>query len=204
VDITVPGSGGRRPRPGIRLHRARSLEGQATVHAGLPVTSPARTVLDLAARLDRRGIERIVNQAESARLADVPSLVALAGAQAGHRGAARLLATLGEHVPGTTLTKSELEERFLRLCRDAGLPRPLCNHDVEGLEVDVVFAGERLLVETDSWTWHRSRQAFEADRRRDAIHAAAGYRTLRFTHRQIADDPGAVIRALAAALARAA
>jgi very-short-patch-repair endonuclease/predicted transcriptional regulator of viral defense system len=202
VDVTVPGSGGRPRRPGVRLHRARSLDGQTAIKDGIPVTTPARTILDLAAKLDGRPLERLLDQAENARLTDVPSLDALARAHATHKGARKLRATLQDHEPGTTLTKSELEERFLKLCRRAGLPKPKVNDDVEGLEVDFVFKDDRVLVETDSWRHHKSREAFENDRRRDAIHAAAGYRTLRFTHRQITHDPTTVERALSAALTR--
>jgi very-short-patch-repair endonuclease len=96
--------------------------------------------------------------------------------------------------------KSELEERFLELCRQAGLPRPRVNHHVEGPEVDFVFTNHRVLVETDSWRHDKTRESFENDRRRDAAHAAAGYRPLRFTHRLITSDPTSVERALGAAL----
>ena len=90
------------------------------------------------------------------------------------------------------LTKSELEELMLALCHDHGLPRPKVNVDVAGLEVDFVFADHRLAVEADSWTYHRTRRAFERDRERDAILARAGYRTLRFTHRQLTREPAMV------------
>jgi very-short-patch-repair endonuclease len=202
IDVTVAGSGGRRRRPGIRVHRARSLAGQTTVRDGIRVTTPARTILDLAIGLDGRPLERLLDRAELLRLADRPSLDAMARANAGHSGARRLAATLRDHEPGTTLTRSELEERFLGLCREAGLPRPRVNHHVEGYEVDFVFAAQRLLVETDGWRHHRSRASFEGDRRRDAVHAAAGYRTLRFTHRQLANEAATVIAALATALTR--
>jgi very-short-patch-repair endonuclease len=199
VDVTARRTG--RSRPGIRIHRPRTLRpNETTTKDGIPVTTPARTILDLAAKLDGRPLERLLDQAESARLTDVPSLAALARAHAGHRGASKLRAALEDHEPGTTLTKSELEERFLALCRRAGLPRPNVNDDVEGLEVDFVFKDDRVLVETDSWRHHKSRDAFENDRRRDATHAAAGYRTLRFTHRQIAGEPATVAATIAAAM----
>src|SRR4051794_19223938 len=117
IDVTVPGSGGRQRRTGIRVHRARHLDGRTTTHEGIPVTTPERTILDLAATLQRRPLERVLDQAENTRLTDVPSLVAIARTTPGHRGASKLLTTLDDHVPGTTLTKSELEERFLKLCR---------------------------------------------------------------------------------------
>jgi very-short-patch-repair endonuclease len=129
---------------------------------------------------------------------DRTALLAIAAASNGHRGSARLLQVLSEHVPGTTVTRSELEERMLLLCRAHGLPRPLVNHHVEGIEVDFVFRGARLLVEADSWRYHRDRDAFERDRERDAIFARAGYRVLRFTDRQMRSDPHAVAATIAA------
>src|SRR5215210_3037679 len=198
VDVTIA-DGGSRKRKGLRIHRARDLTGQTTTHDAIPVTTPARTILDLAATLQRRPLERLLDQAQNTRLTDVVSLEALARAHTGHRGASRLLATLDAHEPGATLTKSELEERFLALCRDAGLPRPRVNAWVQGFEVDFVFAEQRLLVETDGWSWHRTRAAFERDRHRDAVHARAGYRTLRFTHRQLTQAPHDVAATVAAA-----
>jgi very-short-patch-repair endonuclease len=204
VDVTVPGTGGRQRRAGIRVHRARNLVGQTDVKDGIPVTTPGRTILDLAASLDRRGIERLLDRAEDRRLGDVIPLDALARANPGHRGAHKLLAILNDHDPGTTLTRSELEELFLALCRRAGLPEPKVNDHVELLEADFILEGQRVLVETDSWEHHRSRASFERDRERDAIHAAAGWRTLRFTHRQLVNEPATVVRALEAALYRGA
>jgi very-short-patch-repair endonuclease len=200
VDVTVPGTGGRRRRKGVRVHRARDLAGQTTTHDGIPVTTPARTILDLAATLQTRPLERLLDQAENARLTDVASLAALARAHTGHRGASKLLAVLGTHVPGTTLTRSELEERFLELCRAHGLPRPRVNHPVEGRERDFVFVAERLVIEADSWRHHRSREAFENDRRRDAVLLRAGYRTLRVTDRQLTGAPHDVAATLNAVL----
>jgi hypothetical protein len=201
VDITIPGTGGRRRRARLRIHRARCLDRQVTIRERIPVTTPARTILDLAATLNRRALERVLDQAEVLRLADVPALVAAARVTTGHPGARQLLDALDGHAPGTTLTRSDLEERFLALCRAAGLPRPLCNHPVVGPKVDFVFPDQRLLVETDSWRWHRSRAQFESDRRRDAVHAAAGWRTLRLTHDRIAHHPREVAEIVGAVLA---
>jgi very-short-patch-repair endonuclease len=202
TDITVRRTG-RGTRPGLRIHRPRQLSStEVTTHLGIPVTTPARTILDLAATLQRRPLERLLDQAENARLTDVACLAALARAHPGHRGAGRLLRALSRHTPGTTLTRSEREERFLALCRAHGLPQPRVNEYVEGFEVDFSFLDARLLVETDSWTWHRSREAFERDRHRDAAHTRAGYSTLRFTHRQLTHEPAAVAATLRAALNR--
>jgi very-short-patch-repair endonuclease len=145
----------------------------------------------------RDGAER----AEILELTYCGALDALAAARTGHRGAGRLRCALREHDVGTTLTRSELEERFLALCRAHDLPQPRVNARVAGLEVDFLFKPEGLVVETDGWRYHRTRQAFERDRRRDAALTRAGYRTLRFTHRQVTADVRSVAQTVAAALA---
>jgi very-short-patch-repair endonuclease len=202
-DVTVPGAGGRRKRKGLRIHRARDLADQTATHDGIPVTTPARTILDLAATLQTRPLERLLDQAENARLTDVAALDALARAHPGHRGASKLLAALDTHAPGSTLTRSTLEELFVQLCRDHGLPRPEVNSDRTGVEVDFLFPEQRLIVETDSWRFHRGRHAFENDRHRDQVHTVLGYRTLRFTHDQLTAAPGQVARTLRAGMALA-
>jgi hypothetical protein len=102
---------------------------------------------------------------------------------------------------GMARTRSGLEIAFLGLCERHGLPRPLVSVELlPAHTIDFVFADQRLAVETDSWRWHRGRAAFERDRERDAVLAAIGYRTLRFTDRQVEKSPETVARALAAAL----
>jgi very-short-patch-repair endonuclease len=98
------------------------------------------------------------------------------------------------------VSRSDLEERFLDVCAARGIARPRVNAVVAGLEVDFLFAAERLVVETDGYRHHRTRRSFERDRTRDAILTAAGYRALRFTHRQLTEDPGMVAAALRVAL----
>jgi very-short-patch-repair endonuclease len=90
--------------------------------------------------------------------------------------------------------------RAAALLRGAWFPAPRVNADVAGKEVDFLFEGHALLVETDSWRFHKTRRAFENDRARDAIHARAGYRTLRFTGHQLTTDPHAVAETVASAL----
>ena len=202
VDVTVPRTGSR-SRPGLRIHRPRLLRAdEVTTKDGIPVTAPARTLLDLAATLKERELHRALDQAEIRELIDYRALAAMARAHPGHRGAANLARALHEHHAGTTLTRSELEERFLALCAAHGLPKAAVNAHVGPLEVDFLFPRERVVVETDGWRVHGHRAAFERDRRRDAELARAGYRSLRFTHRQIANEPGAVAATVAAALAQ--
>jgi very-short-patch-repair endonuclease len=107
---------------------------------------------------------------------------------------------LSSYEAGATLKRSDLERLFLKICHDHGLPTPKVNELVDGKEVDFLFAEQRLIVEADSWRYHRTRQAFERDRRRDATHLRAGYRTLRLTDRQLEGDAHDVAQAVEAAL----
>jgi very-short-patch-repair endonuclease len=148
--------------------------------------------------LPRRALERALDQAEILELFDLRAITATIDAHRGQRGAQILAAALEEHDAGTTLTKSELEELMLAICDTHGLARPQVNEEVAGLEVDFLFAAQRLVVEADSWHFHRTRGAFERDRERDALLARAGYRTLRFTHRQMTRRPSEVVAAIGA------
>jgi very-short-patch-repair endonuclease len=197
TDVSVPRASGRTKRRGLRVHRATALRSdETTTHHNIPVTTPARTLLDLASSLPRRALERALDETEIRELFDLRQLNDAIDAHRGQRGAHALAAALEEHDPGTTVTKSELEELMLAICDRHGLERPQVNEEVAGLEVDFLFAARRLVVEADSWRFHRTRQAFERDRRRDAILARAGYRTLRVTHRQITRRPSEVIAAI--------
>ena len=202
IHISVPRAGGHKRR-GLRIHRALDLRPhEVTTRHGIPVTTPARTVLDLAAKLEGRPLEKVLDRTEHLELTDYPALEAMARAHQSHEGATELLLTLRTHHAGTTLTKSELEERFLALCRTHGLPTPHVNTWPWGMEVDFRFPGHDLIVEADSWTHHRSRAAFENDHARDAHHARAGFRTLRVTYRQLVNEPREVAASIAAILAR--
>jgi very-short-patch-repair endonuclease len=192
IDITVPRTG-RRSRAGLRVHRPRRLSPEeVTTRHGIPVTSAARTVLDMAGRLPPTRLYRLLDQVEIRELTDYPALAAVAAAHAGHPGASKLRQALRSHDAGSDVTKSDLEALFLGLCRHHGLPAPRVNLTIAGQEVDFLFADDLLVVETDSWRYHKTRRAFENDRARDARLARAGYRTLRFTDRQLEREPGMV------------
>ena len=103
----------------------------------------------------------------------------------------------------TTLTRSELEERFLALVRDAELPQPLTNARRHGYEIDFLWPAYRLAVEVDGFTFHGGRAAFERDRRRDADLQAAGLAVTRVTHRQLTGGPVAVAVRIAQMIAAA-
>jgi very-short-patch-repair endonuclease len=135
-------------------------------------------------------------------LTDYPALDAVAAAHSGHRGARKLHEALRSHHAGTDVTKSDFEALFLGLCKDNGLPTPRVNPTVAGKEVDFLFLDDRLVVETDSWRYHKTRQAFENDRARDARLARASYRTLRFTDRQLEREPRMVVATVRSHLTR--
>lgn len=184
IDATV---GKRRRRPGIVVHRAPIRPEERTMLHGIPVTTPARTIVDLADVLTRRGLERRIDEAEYLRL-DLTGLEPLPG----RRGAGTLARLLAEHSAGSTRTRSDLEETFLKLCETHHLTRPETNEQVDGHEVDFLWRDARLVAEVDGAQAHRTRRAFEADRRRDAELTAAGYRVMRFTHRRLRREPEAV------------
>jgi hypothetical protein len=122
----------------------------------------------------------------------------------GRRGAGALRSLLAEHAPDH-ITRSGLEDRFLTVCLDAGLPLPEVNTRIEAngttYEVDFLWRAQRLVAETDGWGPHNTRDAFETDRRRDAALLVAGLRVVRFTWRQITREPGDVAETLHALLA---
>ena len=198
IDVVVPTPGGR-SRPGLTIHRRSLLAGELVTEDGIPVTSPARTLLDLAATLKTDALRRALDRTEILELTDYPTLDAIARAHPNHRGAGLLRAALATYLAGT-MTRSDLEDLFLSICRRHGLPRPRVNHDLAGTEVDFLFVEERVIVEIDSWRYHKARRAFDQDRARDALHLTLGYRTIRFTDRQLDSDPTGVAATLQAAL----
>jgi very-short-patch-repair endonuclease len=172
-------------RPWSTDHRAP--QPRSRKHHGIPVTTPARTLLDLAAVVSRRELERAMDEAAYLRL-DVGGL----RPRRGRRGGAVLARVLAHHRAGSTLTRSDVEERMLALCRRCGLAAPLVNTKIEGYTVDFAWREQCLIAETDGWQAHGTRQAFERDRRRDADLTVAGWRVLRITWKHLQDEPRAV------------
>jgi very-short-patch-repair endonuclease len=192
IDVTVPTPGGRKRRRLVIVHRSRLEAQDVATKEGIAVTTPVRTVVDLADVLPVRAIERAVDEASFLGL-DVTGLAP----RPGRRGAGRLRAVLTEHDAGSTWTRSKLEERMLALCRSAELPRPRVNREVEGFEVDFHWPEQQLVVEIDDWSSHRGRGAFERDRLRDAVLVEAGWRVVRITRARLARDPEGVTALLA-------
>jgi predicted transcriptional regulator of viral defense system len=200
-DVTVPGRSAR-SRPRIDVHASTTLTAaDVTTIDGIPCTSLARTLLDLAEVVDRRGVERAINQAEVLRIFDLRAVEEVLSRAAGRRGAGVLRSVLAEY-GGPTLTDRELEERFLALCRAAMLPQPEVNawitfDDGVAYKIDFLWRRERLAVETDGWGSHGTRQAFDSDRRRDRLLSLAGWTVVRFTWRDVEREPDEVTSTLA-------
>lgn len=200
VHVTVPGD---RTRPGIRVHRVRTLAAEETaVLDGIPVTTPARTLLDLAAHLRARDLEQAIARAERLDLTDARELLALLERRRPRRGVRLLRSLIGEG-GRPALTRSAAEERFLGLTRQGKLPVPEANARVAGFEVDFLWRSEAVAVEVDGFAYHSSRRTFESDRQRDAELAARGIQVVRVTWRQITGEPHAVLVRLARTLALA-
>ncbi len=178
IDVTAPGSRGRR-RDGIRVHSAATLTpADVTVIDNIPCTTLARTLLDLAEIAGRRELERALDRAEQQRVLDVRSLEDVLTRGNGRRGAQLLRAVLGEHTAGSTLTRNDLEEAFLAICRAAEHPPDAVNGwipfpDGGGAQPDFLWRDERLVAEVDGRSVHATRRAFQSDRRRDAAADAA-------------------------------
>jgi hypothetical protein len=182
IDVTAPR--GRHGTPGIRLHTSRSLDARDTTsHEAVPITTVARTLLDLAATARSHELERALAQAMYLRVYDHRAITAVVARSNGHRGTAVLTqATALE----PKVTRSRWEVRMLKLVRDHGLPVPLTNEpfhapDHGECKPDFHWPAHRLIVETDGWHAHGTRAAFESDRAKDAALTAAGFRVVRFT-----------------------
>jgi hypothetical protein len=193
IDVTVPRVSGVRSSGRILVHRPNRSTA-VTVRDRIPVTTPMQTLADLAELVTEPGLERALEAAEGLRLLDLRALQALDG-----RGARRAAALAATH-DATTTVRSSLEARFLELCHAHGLPRPLVNARIEGVEVDFAWPAQMLIVETDGHRHHGTRAAFERDRARDARLTALGWRVVRITDRRLRDEPDSVAALLRALL----
>jgi very-short-patch-repair endonuclease len=199
VHVLVSGSRPAR-RAGMQIHRASLVrEDDITAHHSIPLTTPARTLYDLAGTASARELERAVAEAFALRLTNKSAVGELVRRHSRRPGAKRLQILL-ERGSRPALTRSEAEERFLTLIRKTQLRDPEVNIRVEGYEVDFLWRDERLVVEIDGRAFHSSDRTFESDRRRDAVLIGAGLRVMRVTWRQIVEEPEALLVRLALAL----
>ena len=178
IHVSVSGRSGRMRRAGLRVHRPRALDARdTTTLRNIPITTPARTIIDLARTLKGRSLEQALDRADQRHLLDFKELR--------NRPIPPSLRAVLSLYSASTPTRSELEERFLQLCDDHGIPRPQTNQRIDGYEVDFVWRDKRLVVEVDGYAYHRSPTAFETDRERDIDLTRAGWRVRRFTWTQI-------------------
>jgi Protein of unknown function (DUF559) len=198
--VSVTATGDARGTPALWVFARRTLAAEErTAVRGVPVTSPARTLVDLAPMLTPGQLQSTLGEADRKGLLDVAAVErALARTKGRHgQGHARLRAALDAHAKhGAALTRSWLEERFLDLVIDAGLPRPLLNAPAAGFEVDALWPDERLVVELDGWADHKERAAAARDRDKTNRLQVAGYMVLRFMHGHVVGDPEGVASAL--------
>ena len=195
--ITVAGRDVR-SRDGIRAHSVGYLHpSDATHHHDIPTTSPARTLLDLAASAPRGELDRATDEGRVHRLVTDRSLDEQFSRYPTHRGTAALREAIRKD---PALTRSEAERRLLELIRAARLPEPEVNVQIGGYEVDFVWPEQQLVVEVDGYAFHSSRRSFERDRKRDAQLVGAGWRVVRVTWRQVTGEREAVAAMLARAL----
>jgi very-short-patch-repair endonuclease len=202
VEVTLVGRRCR-AKDAIQIHHVAAIDDRDVRRKGaLWLTSPARTLIDLAAEASDAELDRLVAQA---RVKDLLSKGALESAllRAGRRrGTAKMRALLRSDV-GPALTRSEAERRMRRLLREAGLVQPKANVQAAGYEVDFLWPRERVILEVDGYRFHGHRRAFERDRRKDMALRDAGYEVIRITWRQLTDEPLVVVAHVARELDRA-
>jgi very-short-patch-repair endonuclease len=190
-----------RGRSGIVVHEGGLTRWDRTVVEGIPVTSVARTLLDLADVVDERTLKRAFEEADRLGLLQMGAVEGVCARGQGRRGL-KPLRRLIEEARAPEMGRTRLEDRVLALCREYNLPSPEINVQVLGREVDAFWPQAKLMVEADSWSFHRHRAAFERDRTRDAAMQADGYRVIRLTHRRLEREPQQVAAELERLLAR--
>ena len=201
IDVTSPQA--EVERKGIIGHRSRLQDDEWLERDGIPVTSPFRTIFDLAAIAEMRELERAFHEAEVREVTDRVSLPMLLERYPGRRGTRKVQALL-ESRQLAMITRNDFEEAFLALVDSCDLPRPRMNADlaVRGrfFEVDALWEREGVAVELDSRTVHGTRKKFESDRLRDRILIAEGWKTMRVTWRQLQDERAEIASDLRQAL----
>jgi very-short-patch-repair endonuclease len=199
IEVTVGIDGPRLGHgDGIRPRRSGLVQAFATVERGIPVTTVAWTLLDLAAVVRSHQLRRAVEEADRLELFDLAAVERALEAGVGRRGTRAMMALLGDMAErGVTRTRSDVEAAFLQLCIDHGLPRPEVNRVRDGVEQDFRWPRHRLIVEVDGWAYHRGRAAFAADRARDRRALTASWRVARFPATEVFRAPAVVAHEVA-------
>jgi very-short-patch-repair endonuclease len=201
-DVTVRKASKVQPDAPVRVYRHPTLrDDEITTLDGVPITTVARTLLDLAALLRPHHLRRALEEAEHRHLFDLTAISRTLRRHPRRPGRRQLVSLVDElsHQAGRR-TRSDVEALFLQLCADHGLPRPQVNITNNGAERDFTFAEHGLVVEVDGYTFHSSRRAFQRDRARDRQALREGIRVARFTAHEVVTDPTGVAAELRALL----
>jgi len=194
VHITVPRrTGGAHRRGGLVIHRCRLDPQDRDVVDGLPTTTVARALLDFAEITSMRRLERAIDEAYKQDLFDLDATLDVLQRAQGRRGARPLKRALELYVPQPRVTRFRLEQRALKVIREAGLPMPQVNLHLNGHEVDLQWPQANLVVELDSREHHDTPWAREEDSVRDALQVAHGHSVMRVTHRRLMREPQEVV-----------
>jgi very-short-patch-repair endonuclease len=191
IDVTIPSGRARTKR--IQFHRSSLPRDERAVKDGLPVTTVARTLRDLATAVPPRAIERAINETEVLRLWDEVAVEHLLTRYPRRPGTRAVREALASRAAGARITRSELEERFLAVLAREALPRPEVNAALGAYEVDFLWRQAGVVVELDGRAAHATAAAFERDRERDRVLQAAGWRVVRVTWRQLDRTAGRVV-----------
>jgi very-short-patch-repair endonuclease len=190
VHVTVPAR--RRSTPRVRVHVSSLHPHDVATRGRLPVTAPARTLLDLAETTSERLVEQALDRARLRRLLTSEALEQTLARASGRRGLPALRRAYALHLEASSLTRSELEEAFLAFLRAREFPAPLVNVPLLGHTADFHWPRHALVVETDGLRAHTTPGAFERDRRRDRVHRAGGLRVERVTWGDVVRHPDAL------------
>jgi very-short-patch-repair endonuclease len=189
-------------RKGIRAHQIRAIDKRdLRRHERLLVSSPARALLEIAARLRLGDLREALGNGIERRRVTPRDIQDVLARNPHRRGTARLAAVIGDP-DATVVTRSRAERAFWKLIRESGLPRPQANVPLGRYVPDFIWPDHRLIVEIDSYQFHAGPEAFQNDREKDLFYRAAGFDVLRFTRNQVVYEPAMVLVTLAAALAR--
>jgi very-short-patch-repair endonuclease len=175
TEVTAPT---KRRHPGIHVHRSRNID--TTTHYGIRVTTPLRTLVDLADVLTPKQLTRAMNEAQVLRLVTAKDLATLLTRYPGRR--------TSQLTPERGATRSHLEDDFVRFLKRHRLPLPEFNQTIAGHEVDAVYRQHKLVIELDSRQFHTTPLAFENDRNRDADLLKAGFPTIRITDQRLKEQ----------------
>lgn len=204
IDVTAArGRQGIRRRSGIFIHRGKLHPEDRAVRGGIPVTTVARTLFDLAEFTSFERLESAWEEADRLNLLRLCEVEEVCERGYGRRALKPIRRLLAE-ARADEITRSPLEDEFAAFCRTHDLPTPSFNTTALGYEVDALWPSQHIAVELDSWEFHRHRAAFERDRARDAALQAAGYRTIRVTHRRLHGESATLLEQLHALLANGA